>query len=164
MRISKKAKQLQLSLVDRKIKDMTLLRSVQRPRSGWLKAVREALGISARHIAERLDITHQAVLKLETSETTGAASLGSLERYAKAMDCILVYAIVPKAPFESLDDLLEKKADALARKIFQQVSHSMRLEDQSVGNQDSERQLQQLKNELKSNLDPRLWGLKKNEK
>lgn len=164
MKISKKAKQLQLSLVDRKIKDFVSLRSVQRPRSGWLKAVREALGISARHIGERLNTTHQAVLKLEKSEITGAASLSSIERYAKAMDCILVYAVVPKSPFEDLDDLLEKKADHLARKIFQQVSHSMRLEDQSVGTQDSEQHIQQLKNELKSNLDPRLWDLKKNEK
>jgi predicted DNA-binding mobile mystery protein A len=161
MKVSNKSRKIQRALIDNKVKSLSPIREVSRPRSGWLKAVREALGISARQVADQLDISYQAVLRLEQAEANHAVTFDSMIRYANAMDCIFVYAVIPKSPRQSLDDILEVRADGLARKIFKQVSHTMRLEDQGVDAQNSEQQISDLKDELKKSMDPRLWEVNK---
>ena len=108
------------------------------PPKGWLKAVREALGMTGQQFAARIGIKPPTVIDLEKSEALGTIQLKTLARAADALGCRLVYAIVPKAP-------LQNTVDARARKIalhaLRRVAHSMKLEDQAVADSDLERQI-----------------------
>jgi predicted DNA-binding mobile mystery protein A len=78
-----------------------------RPPSGWVKAIRESLGMAAAHLAARLGVTTSTVTRLETSEADDTISLGTLRRAAEALGCELRYALIPK---QSLADTLESRA------------------------------------------------------
>jgi len=66
------------------------------PRGGWVRALRQALGMSCPQLAARLSISRQGVIDLETREASGKITLAALGRAAEALDCDLVYAVVPR--------------------------------------------------------------------
>jgi predicted DNA-binding mobile mystery protein A len=129
-------------------------RGVQRPRRGWLRAIREALGVTTRQMAQRLGIGQTAYVKAEANEATEAISLKQLRRIAAALDCELVYAIVPR---RSLIDTVEERATQLARKRVSRVAHTMALEDQGTPSETTEAQVSAAKTELLSGRWSRLW-------
>ncbi|MDP2795247.1 MAG: mobile mystery protein A [Sulfurisoma sp.] len=100
-----------------------------RPSSGWLKAIREALGMPATQLAKRLDVVTSTVTRLEASEADDTISLATLRRAAEALGCELHYALVPR---QSLADTLESRATTLARQRMAAVSHTMALEAQAT--------------------------------
>src|ERR1700691_1252652 len=71
------------------------------PVRGWIKAIREALGMSTAQLAERLGIKQPSLEELEQSETKGTIELATLRRVAEALDCTLIYALVPNQPLEN---------------------------------------------------------------
>jgi predicted DNA-binding mobile mystery protein A len=100
------------------------------PAGGWVRAIREALGMSARQLAERMGASPTAALDLERREAAGTLSLGQLKRAAAALDCELTYVLVPRQP---LDQMVEARARALATERVRRVTHAMRLEAQEPG-------------------------------
>ena len=102
-----------------------------RPQKGWLRAIREATGISLREMATRLKKTPTLAAKLEKSEAEYRISLASLRDAADALGCQLVYALVPNSG--SIHDLAERDARIKAAENVRAVEHSMALEDQAVG-------------------------------
>lgn len=101
-----------------------------RPHAGWIRAVREALGMSGGDLAARLSVTKAAVAKLEAGERAGTTALATLARAADAMGCDLVYALVPRAP---LQEQVDHQAMAVARMDLGPVATTMALENQSIG-------------------------------
>jgi predicted DNA-binding mobile mystery protein A len=71
------------------------------PVRGWIRAIRESLGMTATQLAARMGIVQSSVTELEKAEARGAAQLSSLKRAAEAMNCSLVYAFVPNDTLES---------------------------------------------------------------
>ena len=67
------------------------------PRAGWVRAIREALGMSAAELGARLHVSRQAVAALEKSESLRTVRLSTLAAAADALGCRLIYAIVPVA-------------------------------------------------------------------
>jgi predicted DNA-binding mobile mystery protein A len=125
-----------------------------RPPSGWVKAIRESLGMAAAHLAARLGVTTSTVTRLETSEADDTISLGTLRRAAEALGCELRYALVPK---QSLADTLESRAMSLARQQMAAVSHTMALEAQSTSREALEVQTRALAEELLKGSRRTLW-------
>lgn len=123
------------------------------PPRGWVRAVREALGMSAADLGRRMGLTRQAVSQLEASEADGTIQLDTLRRAAEALDSVLVYAIVPRA---SLDEIVTGRARALAEAAVEGVEHSMALEAQSAGEDDRDRLIQELSERLMNSR--RLWS------
>lgn len=72
------------------------------PPRGWVRAIREALGMSASDLAARMKVTRQVVHALELSEAAGGARIDTLRRAAAAMDCTLVYAFPPNHTLQSV--------------------------------------------------------------
>ena len=125
-----------------------------RPPQGWLKAIREALGMPAAHLAQRLGVAPSTVTRMETSEADDTISLATLRRAAEALDCELRYALIPK---QSLADTLESRAMSLARQQMAAVSHSMALEAQSTSREAVELQTRALAEELLKGTRRALW-------
>ncbi|MGE3621280.1 MAG: mobile mystery protein A [Acidimicrobiia bacterium] len=101
-----------------------------RPPRGWVRAIRDALGMTTEQLADRLEITQSAASKLEASEAAGTIRLNSLAKAADALGCTLVYALVPK---ESLTATLHQRARSVAAHELGAVDVTMALEDQRVG-------------------------------
>lgn len=100
-----------------------------RPSRGWIRAIREALGMTTGQLAKRLGVHQPRVVELERGEATGNITIKSLERAAKALGCRLVYALVPEEP---LADTISKRASILADQQLAYVQQTMRLEAQEV--------------------------------
>lgn len=121
--------------LDDKLQDFQSLRTTPRPPKGWLRAVREALGMSGVQFARRLGVTWQSMDDLEKSEAAGTIGLDTLRRAAAALDCTLVYAIVPNRP---LEQLVDERARGLALAALARVDQTMALEDQRVTDRNQE--------------------------
>lgn len=124
------------------------------PRGGWLRSIRDSLGMSAEQLGRRLGISKQAVLKLESNEVRKSVSIASLERVARALGCRLTYALIPD---ESLEAQLDRRAQLVARRSLLRVGHSMALEAQQPPRSLHDLQVTELANELKDRLSSELW-------
>ncbi|MBA3032421.1 MAG: mobile mystery protein A [Gammaproteobacteria bacterium] len=125
-----------------------------RPPSGWIKSVREGLGMAATHLAARLGVATSTVTRLETSEADDTISLTTLRRAAEALGCELHYALVPR---QSLAEILDARALALARQQMATVSHTMALEDQATSRETVEAQTRALADNLLKGSRRALW-------
>ena len=105
------------------------------PPKGWLRAIRDALGMRGVQFARRLGIRPQSVETLEKSEASGSIQLKTLRRAAEALDCTLVYALVPN---KSLEEAVRERARKIAVRDLGRVAHTMKLEAQGTGDADME--------------------------
>jgi predicted DNA-binding mobile mystery protein A len=128
-RVSSDASARGRELLDSHFDEWQPLRELARPPRGWIRAVREALGMSAAALADRLGITAGAVTRLEQSEAAGRVQLDTLRRSADALGCDLVYLLVPRRP---LTAVVRERARELAREQVAAVAQTMRLEDQAT--------------------------------
>jgi predicted DNA-binding mobile mystery protein A len=117
---------LRLSQLDRNLVEVGSL--PPRPKDGWIASVREALGLSLSQIGKRLHTARQTVQEFERAEAEDRITLGALRRVAEAMDCNLIYVLLPKSG--SFAELAERTARDDAAKDVGRVVHTMALEDQ----------------------------------
>jgi predicted DNA-binding mobile mystery protein A len=117
-------------LLDSHFDEWQPLRTLARPPRGWVRSVREALGMSAAALARRLGTTSGAVIRLEQSEAADRIRLDTLRRAADALGCDLVYLLVPRRP---LTTVVRERARELAHLQATAVEQTMRLEDQATG-------------------------------
>jgi len=120
------------------------LSDLRPPRGGWTVTLRSALGMSQADLARRMGVTRQAISHLEHREAEGSATLKALKTAAEALGGELVYAIVPERP---LNEMLERRADHVARRMLTSIRHTMRLEDQEP-DVDLDTRVRQLAREL----------------
>jgi len=123
--------ELRLNQLDRALQPFRTAQKVPRPPKGWVRAIREAMGISARELAEASGTSRQLPLQLEKAEAADSITLKSLRKLAGALDCDLVYALVPRDG--TMQSLRVRRARAEATKRVLAVEHSMALEDQASG-------------------------------
>jgi predicted DNA-binding mobile mystery protein A len=108
------------------------IREIQRPQLGWLRTVREGLGLSLRALAALIgDVTPQSVQEFEKNEATGALKLRNLERVAAAMGCRVVYILVPGRADQTFSTLAAGLSSD--RRLLEDTEHTMKLEAQEVG-------------------------------
>ena len=118
--------------LDRRFEEIRpLLKQLERPSRGWIKALREGLGMTTAQLANRMGVSQPRIAELEKAEAARNVTLSSLERAAEALDCRLVYVLVPNRP---LSERLEERADAVAEAQLAAVDQTMKLEKQSVSN------------------------------
>jgi predicted DNA-binding mobile mystery protein A len=99
------------------------------PRSGWIRAIRAALGMSQAVLAERLGVSSAAVNKLEHAELRGGVTIAKLAEVAAALDCSLVYALVPNS---TLEQAVMTQARKVATETLGYVGRTMALEAQGI--------------------------------
>lgn len=146
---------LKLEQLDRALLPYRDLVGIPRPPLGWVRAIREALQMSGPQLAKRLQIrAAQSVEDMQKDEASGAITLRTLGRLAEALDCQLVYAIVPR---KSLLDVLRDRATVIARKQLARVSHSMKLEEQGVSQESERSALNRRVDKLLSKNTKKIW-------
>lgn len=117
-----------------KLTPFNALLEVQPPQKGWIRAIRDALGMSAKQLAGRTGMAQQRITVIEKGEFTGAVTLKTLRRVAEGLDCVFVCGFVPKT---NLDTILREKAEHVAARRLSQVSQTMGLENQALSEQES---------------------------
>lgn len=127
--------------LDQRFADLRRLLDAPRPPRGWVRAIRDALGMSGTELARRMGVSQSTVANLERSEAAGSIKLHSLHRAADALDCEFVYFLVPR---KSLDETVRSQARNKATQHLGPVAHHSRLENQAVSNTDLNAQLDEL--------------------
>lgn len=109
--------------------------------SGWIKLIREALGMTTTQLSKRVGIDQSRITRLENAEIEGDLKLSSLKKIAEGLDMQFVYAFVPKT---NLEDMVQEQAKKIAKKRMKKVSHTMRLEDQELSDTEKAKTLEDL--------------------
>jgi len=123
---------LRLRQLTRSLSAFEAAKQETRPQRGWLRAIREGLGLSLDDVGKRLGQSRRRIQEFEEAEKRDRITLDSLRRVAAALDCEFVYAIVPKSG--TITELAERRARAQATEDVLDVEHSMALENQGTGN------------------------------
>jgi len=147
-------KRLITEQLEKSLEQMSCMRSVQRPVKGWLRAIREALGMSGKQFARRLGVSPPRINHLEKNEINDSATIRTMRQAAEALDCVFVYGIIPK---ESLKNSIRKRAESLAEKRLSRVSHSMLLEQQQLSEDEQRQVLEREVEELIRRMPKELW-------
>ncbi len=148
-------KSLQLHQLNSKMLGFASLNQVAIPPTGWIKAIRTALGMTMQQLGRRLQVSKQGVMDMERREKEGSISLKSLREIARAMDMQLVYGFVPNDG--SLDALIEKRAKELATQIVLRTANTMKLEDQANSNERLEEAIEERAAALRNEMPKLLW-------
>ena len=147
-------KNMQVKHVDERLASWRKLTDTVPPQVGWIRTIRESLGLTQSQLAARLKITQQALNDLEKSEAEGKITLDSLRRLASALGCRFVYAAVPEKP---LGEIRRQRAHEVAMKQLGRVSRSMRLEAQGTSERETKRKIEELTEELLRGSSRKLW-------
>lgn len=150
----KKYQKTALEQLDTGLNRFAPLRDVLPPRKGWIRAIRDALGMSGRQLGKRVGVSKMRIADMERAEATDATTLKTLRRAAEAMDCVLVYALVPKT---SLKETLRKQARQKARQDTARAVHTMGLEDQALAKKEINKAMDIATESLLDKMPKTLW-------
>lgn len=148
-------KSLQLQQLNSKMLDFATLKQVAIPPTGWIKAIRTAIGMSMEQLGNKLSITKQGILDIEKREKDGSITIKALKEIGRALDMQLVYGFVPNDG--SLDALIEKRAHELASKIVLRTANTMKLENQGNSKNRIEKAIKERSSEIKNEMPRMLW-------
>lgn len=152
----KRAKLLRRSQLDRFFETLKGI-NLKTPRKGWVKEIRESLGMSMHDLATRLGTIKQRIERIEKDEVSKKVTLESIKKAAEAMDCDFVYFLVPKS---SLQEILNKQAIKSAKEIVQGVGHTMTLESQGTSKKAQADLVMALAQEMVFKGDRKIWKSK----
>ena len=152
-----KHRRIMRNQLDTTFEQLSKLRSLQPPVKGWLRSIREALGMSGKQLGERLGVSQPRVVKMEKDELSGALTLKSMRQAAEAMDCMFVYAVVPRT---SLDETIRQQAIKVAGMSLSRTSHTMLLEDQMVSIDEQQKMLEDKVEDLTRDIPRDFWSNK----
>jgi predicted DNA-binding mobile mystery protein A len=101
-----------------------------------------------------MSVSPARISKMESDEVAGAVTLKTLQRAAEALDCRLVYGLVPRT---TLEDSVKKQIAVYAEQRFNRISHTMALEDQELTAAEKKKARKAMEEELLRNIPKSLW-------
>jgi predicted DNA-binding mobile mystery protein A len=146
---------LQFQQLNEKMLQLAGMKHVIIPPIGWIKAIRNGIGMSMEQLGKKLSITKQGVMDIEKREKEGAITIKSMQEIAKAIDMQFIYGFVPDAG--SLDQMIEMRALEMATKIVQRTSNTMKLEDQENSKERIEKAIKERAAEIINKTPKILW-------
>jgi len=133
------------------------IKELQPPVKGWLRSIREALGLSGKQLGERIGVSQPRIVQLEKDEISGAVTLKTMRQAAEAMDCAFVYAVVPRT---SLEETIRKQACKVAEMRLSRTSHTMLLENQQVSSTEQQKMIEAKIDDLIREIPKDFWTAK----
>ena len=131
------------------------LAGLKTPPEGWLRTVRNALGMSGAELAKKMGVTRARVTQAEHAELTGGITLKSMQATAEAMGCRFVYAIIPSS--EHIEDIITAQARKKAMAIVGTASKHMALENQKLPDDKIAWEVERLTREIAQEMPPDFW-------
>ena len=142
--------------LDAKLEHFRPLRETMPPRKGWIRAIRDALGMTGEQLAKRLGVSNkQRISRIECDEIEGNVTIKTMRRVAEALDCVFVYGFVPRS---SLEQTVRNRAEHVAKKRMERVSQTMRLEQQGLFEKEEKLALSDATESLVANPHRTLWN------
>jgi predicted DNA-binding mobile mystery protein A len=130
-------RKLMIEQLDRKLAKLQILKEINVPSKGWINAIRTTLNMTLVQLAKRLNKTSVSVREIEEREQNKTITLKKLIEVGKALDLQFVYGFLPKG--SSIENMIDKRAQQVARQVVMRTSHTMKLEEQ----ENTEERLQQ---------------------
>ena len=154
-----KGKQIKLAReqLDETINNFKSLKAISVPRKGWIRAIRDTLGMTGYQLAKRLDVYQQRVARIEQDEVQGKVTLNTMHNVAEAMGCVFVYGIIPQ---DNLEEIVKRQAEKVARKRMSRSNQMMRLEKQELSKEEKAKAMQNLIDEIVETMPKSLWDEK----
>lgn len=151
-----KAKHIKLAReqLDSSLSRFKSLKTLVPPGKGWIRAIRNAIGMTGEQLARRLDVSKQRISRIEHDEKLGKIKLETLRNVADAMDCVFVYAFVPR---ESLQQTVRNQAEMIAKKRMKRSNQMMRLEKQELSSAEKAKALENIIDEITETMPKLLW-------
>lgn len=144
-----------LEQLNGKMMTFSTLKKITVPPTGWIKAIRVALGMSMVQLGRKLNITAQGVKDMERREQEGTITIKTMREIARVLDMQLVYGFVPNDG--SLDGLIEKRANEIATQIVMRTSNTMKLEDQENSEKRIKKAIKERAEKIKKETPKILW-------
>ncbi|OGX37966.1 MAG: hypothetical protein A3C36_04400 [Omnitrophica WOR_2 bacterium RIFCSPHIGHO2_02_FULL_52_10] len=127
--------------LDKKLDSLKAFASSGVPKQGWIKTVREALGLSARQLGEKAGIDQSRISRLESAEKDGSLKLSSLQKIAKGLNMRFVYGFVSE---DTLEEMVRAQAKKIALKRLKRLNNTMRLEKQGLSSEEQKKALEDM--------------------
>ena len=137
-----------------KFDENLMIKNIRRPKEGWIRTLRKALGMSSPQLARILELGKAQVSQMERMEIDDRITLKQLRRVAEELDCELVYALVPRT---SIQEMIRERADFKAKRIIEAVNQHMILESQQLDESSLNEQLNLETNRLIQDMPRDLW-------
>ncbi len=141
--------------LDKKLQPFKGLEKQIQPEKGWINAIRTSLNMTLDQLGAKLNTSKQSIKQLEDREKTGAISIKTMNEVAESLEMHFVYGFVPKQG--SIENLVNLKAERLARKIVMRTNQTMKLENQGTSEANINRAIEELASELKREMHKSLW-------
>ncbi len=149
-----KHRKLAREQLDQTLNRFAPLRTVAVPGKGWVRAIRDAIGMTGEQLANRLNVNKQRVSRIEQDERLGNITLKTLRGVADALDCIFVYGFVPRG---SLEQTVRNRAESVARKRMARSNQMMRLEKQELSEEEKEKAMKDMIRDIIEAMPKSLW-------
>jgi len=150
-------KKLARKQLDETVKRFESLKTVATPKKGWIRAIRDTLGMTGEQLAKRMNVNQQRVARIEQDEKLRKVTLNTMRSAAEAMDCIFVYCVVPR---NSLEQTVRNQAKLVAKKRMTRSNQMMRLEKQELSENEKEKALEDLIDDITNEMPKSLWDEK----
>ena len=134
-------KKLLREQLDKKLAKFKPILNTPVPKGGWVKTIREALGMTTYELAKKTDLDQSRISRIESSEAKQEIKLSTLVKIADGLGVKFVYGFVPE---EDLEAIVREQAIKIAKKRLGRVDHSMKLELQGVTDEEQEKALKDL--------------------
>jgi predicted DNA-binding mobile mystery protein A len=135
--------------IDKRLDAIREIKNKSSVTNGWIKYIRRAMGMTLNELGELTGLSARTIAQAEKREVEGKVTLGTLKKMAKAMECDLVYSLVPK---KSVKQTIQDKARDKAIERLNEAGLHMKLEAQEVSGDFKDR-VERLANKLIANGD-----------
>lgn len=139
------------------MKSFESLKAMSAPRKGWIRAIRDTLGMTGVQLAKRLKVNQQRIARIEQDEVLGKVTLNTMQNVAEAMDCVFVYGVVAR---DGLEQIVRRQAELVAKKRMARSNQMMRLEKQELSEADKAKAMQTIIDEIIETMPKSLWDEK----
>jgi predicted DNA-binding mobile mystery protein A len=129
-------------------------KGLPRLKKGYIREIKDALGMSGRQLAARVGVTPQAIQKFQQGEIDGSISLNTLEKVADSLECEFVYAFVPRT---TLVEEVMNRASIVAKARAQRTMRTMGLEQQTPTTKAADSLVNEIAQELVLHGGRELW-------
>lgn len=148
-------KKLLVEQLENKVAKFKNAGMIQVPDKGWINTIRTTLCMTREQLGARLSMTKGAIQKIEERDSTGQITINKLKHVGRGLDMRLVYGFVPTDG--TINNLIDLRAEKLARKIVLRTNQNMKLEDQGISEKRIKDSIKDLASEIKREMRKSLW-------